>query len=182
MQEMRRNPWLKTLWLGLISLVCVGLDQLSKYLCVNNIALGDSITVIPGVLDFTYIQNRGAAFGSLSDARWVFMIASVVMIAAIALYVILNRKTIGYPTVITLSLILGGGIGNMIDRIALGYVVDFVDVRFIPFWSWIFNITDSFVCVGAFLLVIIFIFGEIKTKKAAETAQKKEDSDVTTDL
>ena len=175
MQEMRGNSWLKVVWLAVISLVCVGLDQLTKILCVNNIALGDSITVIPGVLDFTYIQNRGAAFGSLSGARWVFMIASVVMIIVITAYVISNRNTMSYPTVITLALIVGGGIGNMIDRIALGYVIDFVDVRFIPFWKWIFNVADSFVCIGAFLLVIIFIIEEYKNKK-------EKDNDVTTDL
>ncbi len=174
MQEMRGNSWLKVVWLAVISVVCVVLDQLTKLLCVNNIALGDSITVIPGVLDFTYIQNRGAAFGSLTNARWVFMIASVVMIVVITCYVISNRKTMSYPTVITLSLIIGGGIGNMIDRIALGYVIDFVDVKFLPFWKWIFNVADSFVCIGAFLLVIIFIAEEIKNKK--------DKNDVTTDL
>lgn len=172
---MRGNSWLKVVWLAVISVICIVLDQLTKILCVKSIALGDSITVIPGVLDFTYIQNRGAAFGSLTNARWVFMIASVVMIVIIACYVISNRNTLSYPTVITLALIVGGGIGNMIDRIALGYVIDFIDVKFLPFWKWIFNIADSFVCVGAFFLVIIFIIEEIKTKKESE-------NDVTTDL
>ena len=165
MQEMRGNSWLKVFWLVAISFVCILLDQLSKLLCVKNIALGDSIKVIPGVLNFTYIQNRGAAFGSLSNARLVFMVASVVMIVLIVCYVISNRKTLSYPAVITLAFILGGGIGNMIDRIALGYVIDFVDVKFLPFWKWIFNVADSFVCVGAFLLVIIFIIEEYKTSK-----------------
>ncbi|MBQ4601619.1 MAG: signal peptidase II [Clostridia bacterium] len=174
MQEMRGNSWLKVVWLGIISLVCVALDQITKILCVKNIALGDSITVIPGVLDFTYIQNRGAAFGSLTGARWVFMIASVIMIVVIVCYVISNRNTMKYTAVITLALIVGGGIGNMIDRIAWGYVIDFVDVRFLPFWKWIFNVADSFVCVGAFLLVIIFIAEEYKNKR--------KNNDVTTDL
>ncbi len=176
MQEMRGNSWLKVIWLAVISLVCVGLDQLSKYFCVNNIALGDSVTVIPGVLDFTYIRNDGAAFGSFSDARWIFMIASVVMIVLIVLYVISNRKTISFPAVITFSLIVGGGIGNMIDRIAYGYVIDFIDVKFLPFWKWIFNVADSFVCVGAVLLALMFIIGEYKSKA------KKGKEDVTTDL
>ncbi|MBR6513543.1 MAG: signal peptidase II [Clostridia bacterium] len=179
---MFRNSWLKVVWLGIISAACVGLDQLSKYLCVRYMTLGDSVTIIPKVLDFTYIQNKGAAFGSLSNARWVFMIASVVMIAAIAVYVIYNRRTLRYPSVITLSLILGGGIGNMIDRIWLGYVIDFIDVKCVPYWCWIFNVADSFVCVGAFFLVIIFIISEIKAKKTAEPRGEKENSDVTTDL
>ncbi len=165
MEEMRSNPWLKVVWFGVVSALCVVLDYITKILCVKNIALGDSVTVIPSVLDFTYIQNRGAAFGSLSNARWVFMIASVVMIVLIAFYVISNRHLLGYPTVITLSLIAGGGIGNMIDRVAYGYVVDFIDVKFLPFWKWVFNVADSFVCVGAVLLVLIYIIDEIKHKK-----------------
>ena len=160
--------------MAVISVICIALDQLTKFLCVKNIALGDSIEIIPEVLDFTYIQNRGAAFGSLTGARWVFMIASVVMIIIITCYVISNRKTMSYPTVLTLALIVGGGIGNMIDRVALGYVIDFIDVKFLSFWKWIFNVADSFVCVGAFLLVIIFIIEEIKNKK--------DKNDVTTDL
>lgn len=185
MQEMRRNSWLKVIWLAAISLLCVGLDQLSKYLCVNNIALGESVTVIPGVLDFTYIRNDGAAFGSFSNARWIFMIASVVMILLILWYVVSKREEISIPAVITFSLIVGGGIGNMIDRIAYGYVIDFIDVKFLPFWKWIFNVADSFVCVGAVLLALMFIIGEYKTKKAAakpEAVIEKEDDDVTTDL
>lgn len=162
---MRSNSWLKVVWFGIVAAVCVALDYLTKILCVANIALGDSITVIPGVLDFTYIQNRGAAFGSFSNARWVFMIASVVMIALITCYVISNRKALSYPLVITLSMIAGGGVGNMIDRVAYGYVVDFIDVKFLPFWKWVFNVADSFVCVGAVLLVIIYIIEEIKNKR-----------------
>lgn len=177
MQEMRGNSWLKVIWLAVISVVCVILDQLTKILCVKNIALGDSITVIPGVLDFTYIQNRGAAFGSLAGARWVFMIASVVMILLITGYVISSRSTMSYPTVITLSLIVGGGIGNMIDRVALGYVIDFIDVKFLPFWKWIFNVADSFVCVGAVLLVIIFIAEERKSKKEKAGQTRSDDRD-----
>lgn len=171
---MRGNSWLKVVWLAVISLICVGLDRLTKILCVKNIALGDSITVIPGVLDFTYIRNEGAAFGSFSDARWVFMIASVVMIILIAAYVVVKRNTVSYPWVITLGLVVGGGIGNMVDRVALGYVIDFIDVKFIPFWKWIFNVADSFVCVGAVLLAVIFVIEEYKAK------EKK--NDVTTDL
>lgn len=165
MQEMQRNSWLKVIILAVVSLVCVGLDQLTKFICVANLELGESYEFIPSVLHFTYIRNEGAAFGSLSGARWVFMIASTLMIILISCYVISNRRTLNYPTVLTLSLIVGGGIGNMIDRIAYGYVVDFIDVKFLPFWKWIFNVADSFVCVGAVLLVVIFAVSEFKAKK-----------------
>lgn len=68
-------------------------------------------------------------------------------------------------TAAILSMIAGGGIGNMIDRIALGYVIDFVDVKFLPFWKWIFNVADAFVSVGAVILVVLYIVHEIKHKK-----------------
>ena len=158
----------------MIAAVTAALDQLTKYLCVKNIELGESVTVIPGVLDFTYIRNEGAAFGSLSDSRWVFMIASVLLICAIAGYVVYD-KSLKPSMVVCLSAIAGGGIGNMIDRFALGYVVDFIDVKFLPFWKWIFNVADSFVCVGAALLMVLFIIYEIKEKK-----EKK--NDVNTEL
>ncbi len=165
MQEMQRNSWLKIVLLGIVSLICVGLDQLSKFICVNNLELGESISVIPGVLRFTYIRNEGAAFGSFSDSRWVFMVASVVMIVLIVCYVISNRSKLSALAVTTLAMIIGGGIGNMIDRIAYGYVIDFIDFIFLPFWKWIFNVADTFVCVGAALLVLIYIIHEVKNKK-----------------
>jgi len=157
----------------LFSLVAIGavvLDQISKLICVRNLGLGESVSVIPKVLDFTYIRNEGAAFGSLSNARWVFMIASVVMIIAIICYVIYD-KSLTWPMVISLAMIAGGGIGNMIDRIAYGYVIDFIDVKFLSFWVWVFNVADSFVCVGAALLLVLFLAYKIKNKK-----EKKNDA------
>ena len=102
------------------------------------------------------------------------MIASVVMIIAIICYVIYD-KSLTWPMVISLAMIAGGGIGNMIDRIAYGYVIDFIDVKFLSFWVWVFNVADSFVCVGAALLLVLFLAYEIKNKK-----EKK--NDVNTEL
>lgn len=174
MQEMRRDTRLRLLLLLIIGLLTVALDQLTKLICIKSLEVGESVKVIPGVLNFTYIRNEGAAFGSLSESRWVFMIASVILIAAIIGYVIYD-KTLKNSMVVCLSMIAGGGVGNMIDRIALGYVVDFIDIKFLPFWKWIFNVADSFVCVGAALLILFFIMYEIKNKK-----EKK--NDVNTEL
>ena len=171
---MQRNSWLKIVLLGVVSLVCVGLDQISKFICINNLELGESVNVIPGVLRFTYIRNEGAAFGSFTNARWIFMIASVVMICLIVCYVISNRNKLSYLSVAVLGLIIGGGIGNMIDRIAYGYVIDFIDFIFLPFWKWIFNVADSFVCIGAVLLVILYIVHELKNKKENNNDVKTE--------
>lgn len=161
---MRRNSRINILLYALVGIAAVLLDQLTKLICLNNLALGESAQVIPGVLDFTYIQNRGAAFGSLANSRWIFMILSTVMIIVLTVYVVID-KSLSKPALVCLGMIAGGGVGNMIDRVAYGYVVDFIDVKFLPFWKWIFNVADSFVCVGAVLLLMFFIIHEIKNKK-----------------
>lgn len=171
---MRRDTRIKLLILTLVGIAVVVFDQITKIICLKNMELSQSVEVIPGVLNFTYIQNKGAAFGSLSESRWVFMIASVLLIVAIVAYVLYD-KTLKNSMVICLSMIAGGGVGNMIDRIAYGYVVDFIDVKFLSFWKWIFNVADSFVCVGAALLLLIILIYEIKEKK-----EKK--NDVNTEL
>ena len=134
--------------------VTVILDQISKYIVVANLGLHESIEIIPGILRFTYIQNDGAAFGSMDEHRWVFMTLSTVMILAIIVLILIWDKP--KPTFyVGASMALGGGIGNMIDRIAYGYVVDFIDFCAFPeIWHWIFNGADSFVCVGAAILAI----------------------------
>ena len=152
-------------------LVGVGLDQLTKYLVVSNMALHESIDIIPGVFRFTYIQNDGAAFGSLDNARWVFMILSTVAIIGILIYMFW-KKPQNKLMLSALILIVSGGIGNMIDRIALGYVIDFLDFCAFPkVWMWVFNVADSFVCIGAGLLILWLVLDMIREHKA-EKAKK----------
>ena len=151
--------------------ITVILDQVTKYAVVANLKLGESVKIIPGVLRFTYIQNDGAAFGSLDDARWVFMILSTVAIVAILGYMFW-KKPQNKLLLAALIMVTGGGVGNMIDRIWLGYVVDFIDFCAFPkLWMWVFNIADSFVCIGAGLLALWMILDTIKEIKA-EKAQK----------
>jgi signal peptidase II len=150
------------------------LDQASKWLVLLNMELHESIEVIPGVFRFTYIRNQGSAFGMFSDSRWVFLVLSVVGIAAVIFYLVKFRPTQKLMW-IPLAMIAGGGIGNMIDRLFYGEsfgngtVVDFLD--FCPFpnlWMWIFNVADAFVCVGAgilFVYLLIDIIREYKMEK-----------------
>ena len=145
--------------------VAVALDQITKYLVVTNMELYESIEVIPGIFNFTYIQNDGAAFGSLDDARWVFMILSTVMIIAILGYMFW-KKPQDKLLLSSLILVVGGGIGNMIDRVSLGYVIDFLDFCAFPkLWKWIFNVADVCVCVGAGLLALYLILDIVKEAK-----------------
>ena len=159
-------------------LVGVGLDQLTKYLVVSNMALHESIDIIPGVFRFTYIQNDGAAFGSLDNARWVFMVLSTVAIIGILIYMFW-KKPQDKLMLAALILIVSGGIGNMIDRIALGYVIDFLDFCAFPkIWMWVFNVADSFVCIGAGLLILWLVLDMIrdyKTEKAKKAQAASEE-------
>lgn len=145
--------------------VTVILDQVSKYIVIANIGLHESIEIIPGILRFTYIQNDGAAFGSMDDHRWVFMLLSTVAIVAILVF-LFWKKPQDKLLLSALIMVTGGGIGNMIDRVALGYVIDFIDFCAFPkIWMWIFNVADSFVCVGAGVLALWMILDTIKEYK-----------------
>ena len=154
-----------------LMIVAAVLDQVTKHLVVANLELYESVEVIPGVLDFTYVQNDGAAFGSLDDARWVFMILSTLAIVAILVYMFW-KKPQDKVLLAALILVNGGGIGNMIDRISLGYVIDFIDFCAFPkIWMWIFNVADSFVCIGAGLLVLWLILDTVREYKLMKSRQ-----------
>ncbi len=157
-----------------IALGVVALDQVSKLLILNFL-YEDQLVLIPGVLRFTYVENRGMAFGMLSDHRWVFMLLSVVGIALIGAYMWFYVKDrMGR---IALSLIVGGGIGNMIDRVAYGFVVDFIDFYLFDFWVWVFNIADSAVCIGAGLFMLYIILDTIKEIKKQKGAKEKNNAE-----
>ena len=150
-------------------------DLLTKALAVERLKGQDSAVLIRGWLRFTYLENDGAAFGSLSEHRWVFMVLSSIGILALCVYLVFVKHN-GYLLPISLSLIISGGIGNMIDRVRLGYVVDFIDFYRFDFWRYIFNVADALVCVGAALTVLAVIF-----EWRAES-RKKEGENVNDDL
>ena len=152
------------LYLSIISAGIV-LDQLTKLLAVRFLLPIDTCPIINDVLHLTYAENRGAAFGILADNRWVFLIISTVAILAMAFY-LFSGLSEGRLWGISLAMIISGGIGNMIDRVVLGYVVDFIDFRLINFA--IFNGADSFVCVGAGLLMLSLVLDMIKERKREE--------------
>ena len=155
------------LWLLPIAAV-VGLDQLTKWLAVTYLKAVDTVPIIKNALHLTYLENRGAAFGMLKDHRWVFMVVSTLAIIAIIAAMLLYYKKLYSPFLyVGLAFIAGGGIGNMIDRIWLGYVVDFIDFRLIDFA--IFNTADSFVCVGCAIVILYVIFGDMKASKTDKT-------------
>ncbi len=158
-------------FLWLIPIIAVTLlDQLSKYIAVERLKPIDTFPIIEDVFHLTYLENRGAAFGMLANHRWVFMVVSTAAVIGIIAFMLVAYKKHFNPLFYTaLAMIAGGGIGNMIDRVYLGYVVDFFDFRLIDFA--IFNVADSFVCIGCFMVILYIIISDIK-----ETKKKKADS------
>lgn len=154
---------------AIIAIAVVLLDQISKhYVCLYLKPVGN-VALIDGILDLTYVENTGAAFGILSDNRVVFMVASVIIIALLG-YIVAEFHGQSKLFDVCLGLIVGGGIGNMVDRAFLGYVIDFIDFCAFDFWIWVFNIADSAVVVGCILAVIFVLFD----KKAATIGKSKE--------
>ena len=141
----------------------VVIDQLTKLLAVKFLKPIPTHPILENVLHLTYHENRGAAFGMLADQRWIFLSVSTVMIIGLLIYLLMGKCENMLYTV-SVAMIIGGGIGNMIDRVALGYVVDFLDFRLINFA--IFNGADSFVCVGSGLLILALLLDIIREAKA----------------
>ena len=144
------------------------LDQVTKILALQYLAPVGSFPLWKNVLHLTYVENTGAAFGMLKDHRWVFLVISTVALGGMIVYMFLNKTKHPLETT-AVAFIVGGGIGNMIDRLTRGFVVDFVDVKCIPHWNYIFNVADIFVCVGCGLFILYVLLFETKSKKAEES-------------
>ena len=139
---------------SVIIAVGIFLDWLTKFLSVKFLKPIGKIPIIEGVIQLRYLENTGAAFGMLKDHRWVFMVTSTVAIAALIMFLYLGHAP-SRLSAVALSLIISGGVGNMIERIGKGFVVDFIDFCLIDFA--VFNGADSFVCVGAGLMILAIL-------------------------
>ncbi|TCO78968.1 signal peptidase II [Marinisporobacter balticus] len=137
----------------LVVALLVILDQIAKYMVKNRFEVGESIPIIKDVFHLTYVQNIGAAFGILENQKIFFVMITVLVISGIIVF-IRTQKNIHKIVLFSLSLIVGGAIGNLIDRVKLGYVVDYFDFRIWP----VFNIADTSIVVGAILLSYYLIF------------------------
>ena len=141
-----------------VPIVIVVLDQLTKALVRSTVPLHASVTVIPGFMDFTHVRNTGAAFGLLNAADFPFKTVLICVIAVAALVGVgmyaasLARHEI--MARVGLALIIGGAAGNLIDRVIIGSVVDFVDVYWQAHHFWAFNVADSAITVGAAVMIL----------------------------
>ncbi len=160
----------------IVIFVGVLLDQLTKMWAVDNL-IGNSMEVIPGIINFTYAENTGAAFGIFQDATWILALVSFVLAVVMSVFLFKTMNTYGKNKygkiyVVSLAMIISGALGNLIDRVFLGYVVDFLQFDFISFP--VFNVADSFVSVGAVFLGIYWLFLMGKAEKEAALQQEQE--------
>lgn len=151
-------------WLG-VSVLVIVLDQLTKYLAEVHLVYGAPLAVVPS-FNLTLLYNRGAAFSFLDEAggwqRWFFV--SVSLLASMALLVWLRKlHAHQWRLALALSLVLGGAVGNLIDRLWTGHVVDFIQVYYSSWYFPAFNVADSAITVGAVLLIWDSLFGRHET-------------------
>jgi signal peptidase II len=138
----------------IIGLVLI--DQASKILALTYLKDIGSFEIIKNVFHLTYVENRGAAFGMLQNNQWIFVIVAI--LASIFGLYYLYKNEVNLLGKISILMIISGAIGNAIDRIRLGFVVDYFDFRIV--WQYVFNVADVFVVVGTILLCIYMIFDE----------------------
>lgn len=144
------------LLMSLFALGIVALDQWTKFLVLENIPLYGHVDAIDGLFHLTYVQNTGAAFSAFAGAQWLFALIFVVLTVAIFLEYFWKRQPFTTTERWLIAAIYGGGVGNMIDRLRFGYVVDMINLDFMNFA--VFNVADCFITCGCILLLIHLAF------------------------
>lgn len=143
------------LWTAILAFSILS-DQITKYFVIEQVKPVGTRPFLEGIVRFRYTENTGAAFGIFKNHPWIFIAATFLAVFLILFYLFRNHKRVPLFLGISLSMIAGGGIGNQIDRLARGYVVDFIDLQFMNFA--IFNVADCFVTVGCFLVILDLLF------------------------
>lgn len=146
------------LW-ALIIAAIVALDRITKYLVIKNIEYGEMIPIINNFFFLTYHENKGAAWGILQNMRYLFIITTLIISAGLIYYIV---KTSNRFLKISLAFILGGAIGNLIDRVWKGSVADFLDFHIGEFHFPTFNFADTFITIGTILLSYYLLFMDMK--------------------
>lgn len=143
------------MWYAILLAACIGLDQLLKWWVTANLEVGQSAALLPGIVRLTRLHNTGAAWSSFSGKTGVLAVVTIILMAAVVWLVV--KKLVRHPLGLTAAmLVLGGGVGNMIDRLFRGYVVDMFDLEFMDYP--IFNLADIFVVVGVILGAVYYLW------------------------
>lgn len=151
-------------------IVLILLDQGTKLWALTSLKPIHNMTLVEGFMDLTFVENRGVAFGMFSGQRWfILLLTGIIAVGLIWFYVTMPKKKEYFPLRVSLVLVLSGAIGNIIDRLFRGYVVDFFEFTF---FEWpVFNVADIYVVVGVILLALMIVFVvkdedlELKKKK-----------------
>ena len=146
----------------ILTAIFIILDQLTKYLVVLNLKGQPPLVIKDNFLNLYYLENRGAAFGMLQGKQILFTIITIAVIIILLRVLLKDYKNSPLMLKICVSLILGGTIGNFIDRIRLKYVVDFISMRFFGYDFAVFNIADTFIVIGTILLILLILMKEDK--------------------
>lgn len=158
----------------LIALVLFLIDQGTKYLIATKLVLGEQIPVIGDFFLITSHRNRGAAFGILENQRWFFIVVTVVVLTGIVWYLLKIKKSDNKLLPTALSLVLGGALGNFLDRLVSGEVVDFLQFNFGSYTFPIFNVADSCIVIGVAMIVLDSLLETRREKKSALAGHEQE--------
>lgn len=142
----------------LISII-IFIDQLSKYAAIKYLKDAKPYIIINNFFELTYVENRGAAFGILKHKRVLFIVITFAVILFLTFYLFGNHKSLNRLTILAVSLLIGGAIGNLIDRIRFGYVVDFLSFRFFSKYDFpVFNFADICIVISTGIIVLLVLF------------------------
>ena len=151
----------------IIAAAVVVIDQVIKYFVAGSLPEAGTVTAIPHLLDLIYVENRGVAFGMFKDMRWVFVVLTALIICVL-LYIMIFKRIKSKLFNISAALIIGGGIGNLIDRVLYGYVIDYLRLSF---FSPVCNFADYCITIGTVLMVVYLIFFTDTFKKDVNNAK-----------
>ncbi len=152
----------KNIWCSVMVFLIVVFDQATKYLVSYNLKSGKIVDFLPGIVRFRYAENTGMAFSMFSGSRWVF-VALTVLVCGLGIWFLFSGKCKNLWEYWSIGVIIAGGVGNLIDRVAYGFVVDFIEPTFMNFA--VFNIADCAVTLGAISLVIYLVVDIFKSEK-----------------
>ena len=150
---------------GIFILILI-LDQLSKYIVVKYLKAESPVVIIKNFLQFHYVENYGAAFGILQNQKIFFLIMTFIVILIIIIFLKRNFYYLSNSMKLALVMLMAGAIGNLIDRIRLGYVIDFISFRFLNRYNFpVFNVADSFVVISTVMIIYMVIFNKYEVSR-----------------
>lgn len=142
--------------IAIFTVLLVAVDQIIKYFIVDNLVQYDSIKVIQNLFYITYVKNEGAAFSILPGGRWIFVAVAFIAILLLIRYIISDKKISRYD-IVSYSLVLSGIIGNLIDRIICGSVIDYLDLYVFNYNFPVFNFADTCIIIGTFMIIYTLV-------------------------